>query len=366
MKVVIAPDNFGGTLSARQAAMAIATGWGRHRADDEVVLLPLSDGGEGLLDVLAASGGRVREVEVAGPQGHPVDAPLLLRADGSAVIESAAACGLHLLPPERRTPLLATTYGVGQLLDAAREAGVRRILVGLGGSASIDGGAGALIALGYRLRMADGSGLKVGAGDLHRIARVEPGWSADWSELEVELVADVTAPLLHAAEQFGPQKGATPAQIPQLTSALAVWAAVVERDLGAPVDLKDTPGSGAAGGLGFGLAAALGATFVAGSATIADLVGLDEALAAADLVITGEGRLDHTTSAGKVVDHVTRLARRRRIRAAAVVGQHAGGGELLDDVEASAPDGQVVDAAAEVAAAAHRLAARFERDTADR
>jgi glycerate 2-kinase len=358
MRVLVAPDKFGGTLSASEAAAAIAAGWRRRRPTDEVVLLPLSDGGEGLLDVLRATGGTFRTIEVAGAQGRPIEAPMLLRDDGSVVIESAAACGLHLLSPEQRTPARATTYGVGQLLDAAREAGAMRILVGLGGSASVDGGAGALTAMGYRIQVADGSGLKIGAEDLHRVARIEPRWSADWSEVEVELLADVTTELLQAAEQFGPQKGATPSEVVELTAALARWADIVARDLGAGPELATTPGSGAAGGLGFGLAAALGAWFVPGSERVADLVGFTEALQVADLVITGEGRLDRTTAAGKVVDHVARAACRQGIPTSAVVGHNAGAEVPLEDIEESAPDGVVVDAAAEVAAAAERLAAR--------
>jgi glycerate 2-kinase len=358
MKVLVAPDGFGGTLSAGEAAAAIAAGWSAARPDDELVLRPMSDGGEGLLDVLATSRDTWLVTEVAGPQGHPVEAALLLLQDGSAVVESAAACGLHLLPVDRRDPMLATTYGVGELLDAARDAGARRVLVGLGGTAAVDGGAGALTGLGFRLRAADGSGLKIGADDLPRIDRIERGWAADWSGIEVELLADVTTPLADAAARFGPQKGATPEQVVRLTGALDRWAAVVERDLAADAGLRATPGSGAAGGLGFGLAAALGARWLPGSATVARLVGLDRALEQADLVVTGEGRLDATTSEGKVVAEVARLARARGLPILAVVGQDAAGSERPDDLEASAPDGRVLDAEAEVRAAARRLAAR--------
>lgn len=359
MHVVVAPDGFGGSLSARQAAAAIAAGWRAARPDDVVVEVPMSDGGEGLLDVLARPDDRWLTTEVAGPLGHPVDASLLLRSDGSAVVESAAACGLALVPLERRTPMLTTTYGVGQLLDTARRAGAARILVGLGGSATVDGGAGALTALGFRLRLADGGGLKVGGDDLGRVARIERGWSADWGEVTVDLAADVTTLLLNAARVFGPQKGATPQDVAALTEALGTWADVVARDLTPGRDLRHEPGSGAAGGLGFALAAALDARFVPGSATVADAVGLLPAVADADLVVTGEGRVDATTTAGKVVAYVEQLARRRGVHVTGVVGQRAAGGPSLDDVEVAAPDGPGDDPAAEVAAAARRLAARM-------
>jgi glycerate 2-kinase len=365
VRVLIAPDGFGGTLSAREAAAAIADGWERARPDDELAVLPLSDGGEGLLDVVAGPRDTWLITEVVGPLGQPVDAALLLRADGSGLIESAAACGLHLVPDGRRDVAVATTFGVGELLDAAREAGVTRLLVGLGGSATIDGGTGALLGLGFRLQVADGSGLKIGGADLPRLARVERGWSADYSSVAIELLADVTTPLSDSARRFGPQKGADAAQVERSTAALLHWAEVAERDLGAPAALRDTPGTGAAGGLGYGLAAALGARFVAGAARVGELVGLPAAVGAAELIITGEGRLDATTAEGKVVDHVARLAAEAGRRVVAVVGQVTGDHVLLADVEAAAPDGEVVDAFAEVAAAAERLAHRIARADAE-
>ena len=233
MRVLVAPDSMGGLLGARRLAAAIARGWQRARPDDEVVQVPMSDGGEGLLDVLHRPRDTRVEVEVAGPLGHPVDAWVSLRDDGTAVVESALACGLAHLRPEQRDPLRATTYGVGQLLDAARDAGARRVLVGLGGSATVDGGAGALTGLGFRLRVADGSGLKVGAADLHRVVTIERGWADPaWDDLEVEVLADVQTVLGDAARVFGPQKGATPPVVEQLDAALAHWADVVAAELG--------------------------------------------------------------------------------------------------------------------------------------
>jgi glycerate 2-kinase len=358
VRVVVAPDGFGGTLTADEAAAAILTGWRRARPEDDLVPVPMSDGGEGLLRAVASSDDVWQHAEVAGPHGHPVMAAWLRRADGTAVVESAAACGLHLVPPERRDPMLATTYGVGQLLEAVRRSGVRRVLVGLGGSATVDGGSGALGGLGFRVLVADGSGLRIGGDDLHRVERIARGWSGDWSGIEVVLLADVTTPLPEAAATFGPQKGASAAQVEQLAAALRAWADVVARDLTPGRDLRGQPGTGAAGGLGFALAAALGARFAAGAAAVAELLGLPAAIERADLVVTGEGRLDATTRAGKVVAHVASLASAAGVPTVAVVGQIGAGAPVLADVEAAAPDGPGDDPAAEVAAAATRLARR--------
>lgn len=356
MRVVIAPDGFGGVLPATQVADAIAQGWRRVRPDDDLELRPLSDGGEGLAEVLATGDDTTLDVEVAGPHGHPVSAPIRLRPDGTAVLESALACGLALVPPERRSPMPATTYGVGQLIDAARAAGARRLLIGLGGSASVDGGSGALNGLGFRLRVADGSGLKIGGADLHRVARVEPTWVPELADVEVELLADVDVPLADAAPLFGPQKGASPEQVVQLEQALAVWADVAERDLDAP-GARERPGAGAAGGLGFGLAVGLGAPLHDGARRVAELVGLPDALAGAELVVTGEGQLDATSLRGKVVGHVLEQARERGVAVEAVVGvAEVEAAAALDRVEAASPHGPGPDPRADVVAAATRLA----------
>lgn len=367
MRVVIAPDSFGGTLTAGEAAAAIAAGWRERRPDDEVVELGMSDGGEGLVDVLATSDPdwERHHVEVAGPRGTPVDAAWLRREGRHgpiAVVEVALACGLGLVDEDRRDPLLATSHGVGELLDAVRAAGARRVTVGLGGSATVDGGMGALTGLGMRLRRADGSGLKVGGGWMHELDRLDAGWlDPGWDDVEVDLLADVRTPLGDAAALFGPQKGAEADAVATLTDGLATVARVVERDLDVP-GLADRPGTGAAGGLGFALAAALGATVRAGAPVVAGLVGLDEALRAADLVVTGEGRLDATTAVGKVVGEVAERARTFEVPWAVV----AGSGDLPDDVdgELSAPGGPGDDPTAEVTAAAARLAARMDSERA--
>lgn len=359
MRVVIAPDDFKGVLSAAAAAEAIAAGWRRRRPDDELLLRPLSDGGDGLLDVLVDDDDTWLEQEVAGPHGHPLIAPLLLRGDGTAVVESARACGLRLVPHERRSPVPATTWGVGQLVDAARRAGARRILVGLGGSASVDGGTGALSALGFRIRVDDGSGLKVGTHELDRVASVAPTWVAGLGDTEVVLLADTDARLAEAAPLYGPQKGATPAQVEELEQALRRWADVAERDLAGGRRMRDEPGAGAAGGLGFGLAVGLGASLAAGAAHVGALVGLPDAVERADLVVTGEGRLDATSARGKVVGHLVELTAARRRPLAAVVGAaDADAAGRLAAVEESSPDGPGEDPAGDLARAAARLADR--------
>lgn len=364
MHVVVAPDSFGGTLTADEAAAAIAAGWARVRPDDTVVRLGLSDGGEGLVDVVGADDAwTVHVTEVAGPLGLPVQAPWLLREGRRgpvAVVEVARACGLDLVPLDRRDPLVTTTHGVGELLEAARAAGAVHVLVGLGGSATVDGGTGALTGLGLRLRRADGSGLKVGGGWVHELDRVERGWMVDgWDDVEVDLLADVQTDLGDAARVFGLQKGADADAVAQLTEGLETVARVVERDLDQD-GLASRPGTGSAGGLGFALAAAIGGRLRAGAPIVAGLVGLDEALRDAELVLTGEGRHDATTAAGKVVAEVAERARTFGLD----WGLVAGSGDVPDGIpgELSAPDGPGDDPAAEVADAAERLARRWPAD----
>lgn len=368
MRVLVAPDSFGGTLAPRAATEAIATGWHRARPDDAVVLLPLSDGGEGLLEALERPQDVRVEREVVGPLGLPVHAEFLLGRDGRAVVEAAAAAGLALVAPSHRDPLVTTSWGVGELIAEALAAGASHVIVGLGGSATVDGGAGALSGLGLRLSVADGSGLKVGGGELGRIVGVEPGWMPDVSGRSFELLADVATPLLEAAQRFGPQKGADAGAVLVLTEALGRWAEVVGRDL-SDVPSPGAAGTGAAGGLGFGLAAALGAPIRDGALRVAELVGLDDRLVASDVVVTGEGRLDATTLEGKVVSHVASRSRALGRPVLAVVGavREVEVGETdvaaalgLADVEASAPQGPGPDPAAEVAAAAERLARRWD------
>ena len=304
MRVVAAPDSFKGSITAAAAAAAIASGWRRLRPEDEVVELPLADGGEGSTAVLmaAAPGSRWHPMVVSGPGDDQVVAGWLELDGNGAVIELAVAAGLTQLPVLR--PLTAHSYGVGELIAAALDGGASRVLVALGGSACTDGGAGALAALGARFLDEWGAELPPGGGALSRLAAV------DLSELRPPppggaiCLTDVRAPLLGpagAAAVFGPQKGASLADVAVLEAGLTRLAAVLGGDPG-------QPGAGAAGGCGYGLATAWDARLAPGAAELAVAAGLPEALAGAGLVITGEGQYDATSENGKVVGAVRALA----------------------------------------------------------
>jgi len=300
---VIAPDSFKGSLSAREAASAIAEGWRSVRPDDELVLLPQADGGEGTLDAIeAAVPGSVRRDAgpVTGPDGRPVTAQWLELPDGVAVVELAQSSGLPLMAEP--DPLGATTRGLGEVIRSAVQFGATRVVVGLGGSASTDGGAGALAALG--LELADEQGELVGDGGraLHRIVGARREHLVAPSSLT--LITDVTAPLLGptgAAAIFGPQKGATPEQVRELEAGLRHFAELLGGD-------PSAPGSGAAGGTGYGLATVLGASIVSGADYVAELTGLPAAIQKADVVLTGEGSFDAQSHGGKVVGQLLAAA----------------------------------------------------------
>jgi glycerate kinase len=309
VRVLIAPDGFGGTLSPAQAAAAIAAGWGAAAPADELDLAPLSDGGPGLLEVLAAAlpGGALHRRTVQDPLARPVTAAVLLDA-GTAYVEAAAACGLHLLEDSERDPAVTTTAGVGQLVAAALELGADRVVVGLGGSATNDGGAGLLAALGVHPVDAAGDPLARGGAALRYLDRLIGVPDPRLAAVELVAATDVDSPLLGiygASAVFGPQKGATREGVARLDSALTRWADVLEAHLG--VAVRDRPGAGAAGGLGAALLA-LGARREPGIALVQRLVGLDERVAQADLVITGEGTVDPTSLSGKVVSGVAASA----------------------------------------------------------
>lgn len=316
MRVLIAPDGFGGTLSALQAAEAMAAGWRQTAPGHTVELAPLSDGGPGFVDVLAAAlpAATLLTVTVQDPLGRTVPACLLL--DGAtAYVESAQACGLHLLV--QRDPTATTTYGVGQLLRAAADAGATRVVVGLGGSATNDGGAGMLAALGLTARDAAGAALPPGGLALRLADRLE----GEAPQVELVAATDVDAPLLGlygASAVFGPQKGATREQVALLDGALTRWADLLESHLGRSV--RDLPGAGAAGGLGAALFA-LGASREPGIALVQRLVGLEQRVAAADLVVTGEGCFDATSLTGKVVSGVAALAAEHAVPCVVLAGQ---------------------------------------------
>ena len=320
MRVLFAPDGFGGTLSPAQAAAAMAAGWRRAAPDDHLDLASMSDGGPGLVEVLAAAlpTATRHEVAVQDPLGRSVSASFLL--DGTtAYVESAQACGLHLLAETERDPTRTTTYGVGQLVHAARETGARRIVVGLGGSASNDGGAGLLAALGVSQFDQAGQHLAPGGAALRDLDRLH-GWP-ELAGIEVIAATDVDSPLLGlrgASAVFGPQKGATREDAAVLDIALTRWADVLEAQCGRVV--RDLPGAGAAGGLGAALFA-LGARREPGVALVQRLVGLPARVAAADLVLTGEGTLDATSLSGKVVAGVAALAAEHAVPCVVLAGQ---------------------------------------------
>ena len=311
MRVLIAPQEFKGTLTASEAASAIATGLGGAFPAWQLDLAPMADGGPGTTDALVAGrGGELRSQSVHDPLMRPVEATWGLLEGGAAVIECAAASGLWRLRTEELDPRHASSFGTGELIRAALDAGCRELLVGLGGSATNDGGAGMAQALGFHLRDDEGQELPPGGSALARLASIDAS-SAHPAIAQARVIGatDVTNPLVGpqgATAVYGPQKGAGAAAIAELDAALAHFAEVAQRDLG--VDVRNAPGAGAAGGLGAGLIAFLGAKLQPGAAVVAEALGLESRVRAADIVITGEGRLDGQTAFGKAPQYVARLA----------------------------------------------------------
>ncbi|MFA6560416.1 MAG: glycerate kinase [Verrucomicrobiia bacterium] len=340
MTIVAAPDKFKGSLTAEEAADAIERGVRRVWPRARVVKAPMADGGEGTLRALVhATGGRILHQRVMGPLGEPVRAAFGVLGDGeTAVIEMAEASGYKLVSAARRNPLVTTTYGTGELILAALRRGCRRLIVGIGGSATNDGGAGMAQALGARLLDARGRELPrgIGGGALNRIATILlPNPEPRTPNPGILVASDVHNPLVGlrgASAVFGPQKGATPAMVKQLDANLRHWAKVIAECGMRNVDYKSLttfPGGGAAGGLGAGLRAFLGAKFQPGVEIVIEHARLAEKLRDADLVITGEGRLDRSTLDGKAPLGVVRLARRLGVPVIAI------GGSLAPDAEAA-------------------------------
>jgi glycerate kinase len=317
VRIVIAPDSFKGTLAADLVAEAIATGLARVLPAAEVLVRPVADGGEGTVAAALRAGYSPRAARVSGPDGRPVDTTIAV--DGATVVvELASAAGIGLAAP---AALTATTRGVGELLRAALDTGARRLVLGIGGSATTDGGAGMLQAVGVRLLDADGSDLAPGGGALATLDRIDAtGVDPRLAEVELVVATDVTNPLTGprgAAAVFGPQKGATPDDVVTLDAALVRYAAILRRDL--DVDVADSPGAGGAGGTAAG-ALALGARLVSGAGLVCDLVGLSGAIAGAALVITGEGGLDEQTLSGKAPAEVAARARAAGVPCLALAG----------------------------------------------
>ena len=325
MKIVIAPQGFKGNLTALQVARAIEKGIKRVVPDARTAIKPMADGGEGTVQALVdATGGKMMTTEVTGPLGERVTARWGILSDKvTAAIEMAAASGLPLVPPEKRNPLVTTTYGTGELVLAALDNGCRKLIIGIGGSATNDGGAGMAQALGARLLDAGGKELPFGGAALARLEHIDiTGLDSRLTGFDVLLASDVNNPLCGpegASAIYGPQKGATPEKVQQLDAALAHYADVIQRNLG--LDLRDIPGAGAAGGLGLGLMVFLKARLVPGIEVIIDTTNLVETLKDADLVFTAEGRIDCQSAMGKVPTGVALKAKEFGIPVIALAGE---------------------------------------------
>ncbi|MQQ33382.1 glycerate kinase [Pseudomonas sp. SZ57] len=333
MKIVIAPDSFKDSLSAQAVADAIASGLAEVWPHAELIKCPMADGGEGTIEaLLAACNGELMSASVSGPLGAPVNAQWGWLAESrTAIIEMAMASGLQLLTLAQRDACVTSTEGTGQLISAALDAGARRVILAIGGSATNDGGSGMLSALGARFLNADDQTLAPGGLALADLARIDlSGFDPRLSDVCVEIAADVDNPLCGpngASSVFGPQKGASPEQVMALDAALGRFADHTAQALGQ--DLRDSPGSGAAGGMGFAAKAYLKASFRAGVEVVADLTGLEQALIGADLVITGEGRFDAQTLRGKTPLGVARVAQRRQVPVIVLAGTLGEGYEQL-------------------------------------
>ena len=333
MKILIAPDSFKGSVFAPEAARAMADGVRRALPDAETVLVPVADGGDGTLETLVeTSGGEIRSTEVTGPLGERLTAQWGAMGGGeTAVIEMARTSGLALVPLDRRDPLTATTYGLGEAIGAALDAGYRRFILGIGGSATNDGGAGMAQALGVRMLDAGGGDLPFGGAALAALDRIDlSGLDPRAAESQYLVACDVSNPLTGpegASAVYGPQKGATAEMVERLDAALAHFAEIALRDLGA--DVSDVPGAGAAGGLGAGIMAFLKGQLRPGAEIVFEAVGLDRHLEGADLVITGEGSMDFQTVYQKAPIELARLARARGVP---VIGISGSLGEGFGDV----------------------------------
>ena len=373
MRVLVCPDKFRGTLTARQAADAIARGWGRASPGDELALVPLADGGEGTLDALVPDAGtsvpgfhRIDRT-VTGPDGDPVDAQAGVRGR-TGVVEMARASGLLLLTPVRRDPCRTTTRGTGDLMRALLDQDVDRLLVGLGGSATNDGGMGMARALGIRFLDGEGEEIREGGAALVNLARIDArGIDPRLAAVDCVGLTDVDNPLcgpMGASATYGPQKGASPDDVWDLDRALGHLAAVAYRDLG--LDLQHEPGTGAAGGLGFGLRAFCGASLRSGVDVVMETVGFDDEIRGVDLVVTGEGAFDEQSLHGKVPAGVMRAAELRRIPVAVVCGSarvHPEGILVRSLVDRVGPERAVDEARRSVELVAEELAHAVARGT---
>ena len=335
MKIVVAPDSFKESLSAMEVAQAIEKGFRAVFPDAQIEKIPMADGGEGTVQSLVdATGGKIITKEVTGPLGEKVTAFFGVLGDGkTAVIEMAAASGLHLVPVEKRNPLLTTTRGTGELILAALDEGVDHLIIGIGGSATNDGGSGMAQALGARLLDKDRNEIAPGGGSLDKLANIDiSDLDARLQNVKIEVACDVDNPLIGqdgASHVFGPQKGATPEMVEQLDQNLAHYATILARDLGK--DVAHIPGAGAAGGLGAGLLAFLDAELKSGIDIVIAATDLEEKIKDADLVITGEGKIDSQTIHGKTPIGVAKVAKKFNIPVIAICGSIADDADVVHD-----------------------------------
>jgi glycerate kinase len=324
MKIVIAPDSFKESLTAPEVAAQIEAGFREIFPEADYLQLPMADGGEGTVEAMvAATGGKIVPAAVTGPLGEEVDAFYGVTGDGkTAVIEMAAASGLALVPVHLRNPLQTTSFGTGELIRHAVDAGLRNIIIGIGGSATNDGGAGMLQALGVHLLGDEGQEIGSGGQALEQLEKIDTGGlDPRLRQCRIQVACDVDNPLIGAkgaSAVFGPQKGATPAMVAKLDENLARFAGLIARDL--QKDVADIPGTGAAGGMGAALLAFLDAELRPGIEIVIEAVGLEASLRGASLVVTGEGRIDRQTIHGKTPVGVARVARRLGIPVIGIAG----------------------------------------------
>ncbi len=366
MKLVLAPASFKESMTARQAALAMQRGARAAAADLELVLRPVADGGEGTLETLVfAAGGSLRPIEVTGPREVPVNARVGALPDRTAVVEAAEACGLGRLPASERDPRLTTSRGVGEMLSAVLDSGASRVVIGLGGTATNDAGAGLLQALGASLLDDAGRPIGLGGAALARLHSVDlTGLDRRLADTSLEIACDVTSPLCGpegASAVFAAQKGASPEAVAELEASLMRFADVLERDTGRRV--RDVPGAGAGGGLGAALLLC-GARLGPGIELVLDAVGFDAAIAGARAVLTGEGSLDDQTTRGKAIAGLAARAASRGVAVIALAGRLGSGYERLYD--------RGLTAALPIAPGPHRTedalrdgAANLERATRD-
>jgi glycerate kinase len=328
MKIIVCPDSFKGSLSSIDAAEAISRGIKLAAPDSTIVIIPIADGGEGTVDALVrATNGRICRVKAHDPLLREIDSFYGVMGDGKmAAIEMAAASGLVLLSDDERNPMVTSTYGTGELISSALDLGVEKIVIGIGGSATNDGGTGAMSALGAKFLDEYGRTLPPGGAALIDLAHIDmSGFKFPKDKIKIEAACDVTNPLCGptgASAVYGPQKGATPEMVEKLDAALHNYAQVLLQDLGKDISLM--PGAGAAGGMGAGLAAFMDADLRSGIDMVLDAANFDEALIGADLVITGEGRIDEQTACGKTIGGVLKRASAKGVPVVAIAGSVSG------------------------------------------